>query len=98
MSLSHTHTHTHTINRQQVFCFKTTSKGTHKYALHTSCIFTRMGWHLQSYSGSLCRHLTHYAELLLESMLASLGTSVTAFLLPGQVTLQEARSGPKTAT
>lgn len=49
-------------------------------------------------SGSLHRHLTRYAELLLESMLASLGTSVTAFLLPGQVTLQEARSGPKTAT
>lgn len=51
-----------------------------------------------SHSGSLRRHLTRYAELLLESTLASLGTSVTAFLLPGQVTLQEARSGPKTAT
>lgn len=53
---------------------------------------------LQFYSGCLHGHLTRYAELLLESMLASLGTSVTAFLLPGQVTLQEARSGPKTAT
>lgn len=51
-----------------------------------------------SHSRSLHRHLTRYAELLLESTLASLGTSVTAFLLPGQVTLQEARSGPKTAT
>lgn len=51
-----------------------------------------------SHSGSSHRHPTRYAELLLESMLASLGTSVTAFLLPGQVTLQEARSGPKTAT
>ena len=49
-------------------------------------------------SESSRRHLTRYAELLLESMLASLDTSVTAFLLPGQVTLQEARSGPKTAT
>lgn len=52
----------------------------------------------RSQSGSSHRHLTRYAELLLESMLASLDTSVTAFLLPGQVTLQEARSGPKTAT
>lgn len=51
-----------------------------------------------SHSGSSRRHLTRYAELLLESMLASQGTSVTAFLLLGQVTLQEARSGPKTAT
>lgn len=39
-----------------------------------------------------------YAELLLELALTSQGTSVTAFLLLGQVTLQEARSGPKTAT
>lgn len=39
-----------------------------------------------SYSGSSDRHPTPYAELLLESMLASLGTSVTAFLWPGQVT------------
>lgn len=52
----------------------------------------------KSDSGSSRRHPTRYAELLLESMLASLDTSVTAFLLPGQVTLQEARSGPKTAT
>ncbi|CAK6962998.1 hypothetical protein NQZ68_030980 [Scomber scombrus] len=50
------------------------------------------------HSGSSPRHSTRYAELLLESMLASLDTSVTAFLLPGQVTLQEATSGPKTAT
>lgn len=49
------------------------------------------------HSGSLHRHPTCYAELLL-SMLASLVTSVTAFFQPGQVTLQEARSGPKTAT
>lgn len=54
--------------------------------------------HTSSHCGSSHRHLTRYAELLLESMLASLGTSVTAFLLPGQVTLQEARIGPKTAT
>lgn len=52
----------------------------------------------RSHSGGSRRHPTRYAELLPESMLASLGTSVTAFLLPGQVTLQEARSGPKTAT
>ncbi len=52
----------------------------------------------RSQSWSSHRHPTRYAELLLESMLASLDTSVTAFLLPGQVTLQEARSGPKTAT
>lgn len=80
---------------------------THKYALHTTCIFTRTDTrplavltHIctGSHSRSLHRHLTRYAELLLESTLASLGTSVTAFLLPGQVTLQEARSGPKTAT
>lgn len=51
-----------------------------------------------SHSGSLHRHLTRYVELLLKSMLASLDTSVTAFFLPGQVTLQEARSGPKRAT
>lgn len=51
-----------------------------------------------SSSGSLHRYLTCYAGLLFESMLASLDTSVAAFLLPGQVTLQEARSGPKTAT
>lgn len=52
----------------------------------------------RSYNGSSRRCLTCYAELLLESMLASLDTSVTAFLLQGQVTLWEARSGPKTAT
>lgn len=52
----------------------------------------------RSNRGNSRRHLTRYAELLLESMLASLDTSVTAFFLPGQVTLQEARSGPKTAT
>ena len=51
-----------------------------------------------SHSGSSRRHPTRYAELLLESVLASLGTSVATFLRRGQVTLQEARSGPKTAT
>lgn len=35
-----------------------------------------------------------YAERLLESVLTSPNTSVTAFLLPEQVTLWEARSGP----
>lgn len=54
--------------------------------------------HWGNHTGSSRRHPTRYAELLPESMLASLDTSVTAFLLPGQVTLQEARSGPKTAT
>lgn len=47
-----------------------------------------------SCSGSSRRHLTRYAELLPESMLVSLSTSVTAFLLP-QVTLPRGQKWAK---
>lgn len=94
------------IIRQQVSSVKTTSEETHICISYRMHIYTHRYMALAvlphictgSDSESSRRHLTRYAELLLESMLASLDTSVTAFLLPGQVTLQEARSGPKTAT
>lgn len=88
---------------RQVYSIKTTSDETlrnvyrilHSYLHAQKPDRHRLLLHQKSLSGL---HLRHYPELLLESVLASQGTSVTAFLQLGQVTPQEARSGSKTAT
>lgn len=54
------------------------------------------GHMLHTLPTDICRRILwiSYAERLSESVLTSRSTSVTAFLLPEQVTLREARSGP----
>lgn len=68
---------------------------TNKHVLYSACIFTRTKRPSEFYTNSSCWHPTRYAELLLESVLPSLATSVAAFLWPGQVTLHKDQTWAK---